>query len=98
MKRVKPTAPEWSEPMHGSLHRKRGAGCFTVNVIQTGPNEYRDEYGNPVNAKAVRGGAGWECWNYHPLAAKLVKDPRFWAGYAGDSFDGEDWHQRDEEE
>ncbi|KAJ8414482.1 hypothetical protein AAFF_G00036840 [Aldrovandia affinis] len=62
-----------------------------------GSNEYQDEDGNPVNAKGgplecpfgnplceygVRGGAGWECWNYHPLAAKLVKDPRFWADYA----------------
>ncbi|KAJ8385780.1 hypothetical protein AAFF_G00182240 [Aldrovandia affinis] len=102
---MKPTAPEWSEPMHVSLHGERGVGCFTVLVIQVGPNEYRDEGGNPVNAKGgpldclfgnplceygVRVGAGWECWNYHPLAAKLVKDPRFWDGYAGGSPDGED--------
>ncbi|KAJ8358272.1 hypothetical protein AAFF_G00018410 [Aldrovandia affinis] len=73
-----------------------------------GPNEYRNEKGEPVNAKGgppdcplgnplceygVRGGAGWECWNHHPLAAKLVKDPRFWASYVDDNPDGEDWCQ-----
>ncbi|KAJ8352962.1 hypothetical protein AAFF_G00130530 [Aldrovandia affinis] len=62
--------------------------------------QYRDRRGNPVNARGgplncpfgnrlceygVRGGAGRECWNYHPLAAKLVKDPRFWASYVDDN-------------
>ncbi|KAJ8358005.1 hypothetical protein AAFF_G00044820 [Aldrovandia affinis] len=70
--------------------------------------QYRDRRGNPVNARGgplncpfgnrlceygVRGGAGRECWNYHPLAAKLVKDPRFWASYVDDNPDGEDWCQ-----
>ncbi|KAJ8358167.1 hypothetical protein AAFF_G00028740 [Aldrovandia affinis] len=67
--------------------------------------QYRDRRGNPVNARGdplncpfgnrlceygVRGGAGWECWNHHPLAAKLGEDPRFRAGYVGDSPDGGD--------
>ncbi|KAJ8414284.1 hypothetical protein AAFF_G00051540 [Aldrovandia affinis] len=101
---VHPTLPNGRNQCSGR-YAEGGAGCFTVNVIQTGPSGYRDEYRNPVNAKGgpiecpfgnplceygVRVGAGWECWNYHPLAAKLVKDPQFWAGYAGDSPDGED--------
>ncbi|KAJ8361748.1 hypothetical protein AAFF_G00427940 [Aldrovandia affinis] len=67
--------------------------------------QYRDRRGNPVNARGdplncpfgnrlceygVRGGTGRECWNYHPLAAKLGEDPRFRAGYVGDSPDGGD--------
>ncbi|KAJ8352926.1 hypothetical protein AAFF_G00189870 [Aldrovandia affinis] len=67
--------------------------------------QYRDRRGNPVNARGdplncpfgnrlceygVRGGAGRECWNYHPLASKLGEDPRFRAGYVGDSPDGGD--------
>ncbi|KAJ8412749.1 hypothetical protein AAFF_G00117000 [Aldrovandia affinis] len=67
--------------------------------------QYRDRRGNPVNARGdplncpfgnrlceygVRGGAGREYWDYHPLASKLGEDPRFWAGYVGDSPDGGD--------
>ncbi|KAJ8362423.1 hypothetical protein AAFF_G00375710 [Aldrovandia affinis] len=66
--------------------------------------QYRDRRGNPVNARGdplncpfgnrlceygVRGGAGREYWDYHPLASKLGEDPRFRAGYVGDSPDGE---------
>ncbi|KAJ8357881.1 hypothetical protein AAFF_G00057970 [Aldrovandia affinis] len=61
--------------------------------------QYRDRRGNPVNARGdplncafgnrlceygVRGGAGRECWNYHPLASKLGRIP-VPAGYVGDS-------------
>ncbi|KAJ8375681.1 hypothetical protein SKAU_G00062610 [Synaphobranchus kaupii] len=67
------------------------------NQRQTGPNEYRDQYGRPVNAAGgpldcpfgnplceygVRGGAGWECWKHHPQAAQQVADPKFWNTYA----------------
>ncbi|KAJ8395981.1 hypothetical protein AAFF_G00026890 [Aldrovandia affinis] len=77
------------------------------------PNEYRDEGRNPVSAKGgpldcpfgnplceygVRGGAGWECWNYHPQAAQLMLDPRFWADYAGHALFADDWQRWDGEE
>ncbi|KAJ8386291.1 hypothetical protein AAFF_G00174870 [Aldrovandia affinis] len=52
--------------------------------------QYRDRRGNPVNARGdplncpfgnrlceygVRGGAGREYWDYHPLASKLGRIP-----------------------
>ncbi|KAJ8393338.1 hypothetical protein AAFF_G00062390 [Aldrovandia affinis] len=86
------------------------AGWRKVNPTRTRPNEYRDRYGEPVNAKGgpldcpfgnplceygVRGGAGWEC--HHPRAAQLVNDPRFWAAYADYIPDEEDAERNEKE-
>ncbi|KAJ8362196.1 hypothetical protein AAFF_G00390650 [Aldrovandia affinis] len=91
----------------------KGGGVFHCTYHPNRTQQYRDRRGNPGNARGgplncpfgnrlceygVKGGAGWECWNYHPLASKLVEDPRFRAGYVGDSPNGGDWRQRDEEQ
>ncbi|KAJ8366668.1 hypothetical protein AAFF_G00345500 [Aldrovandia affinis] len=78
-----------------------------------GPNKYRDERGRLVNAKGgpldcpfgnplceygMRGGAGWECWYYHPQSSQLVKDRQFWADYVGENLFAGGRQRRDGEE
>lgn len=92
-------SPRGEEPLHEIQYGTGEGECFVVTVVQTGPNEYRDQQGNLVNARGgpldcpfgnplcewgVRAGAGWECWDYHPQAARAVRDPQFWDAYARD--------------
>ncbi|KAJ8412560.1 hypothetical protein AAFF_G00128960 [Aldrovandia affinis] len=62
----------------------KGGGVFHCTYHPNRTQQYRDRRGNPVKARGgprdcpfgnrlceygVRGGAGRECWNYHPLAS-----------------------------